>query len=230
MPGQRMTMVQVYTSRMTDALKPEHRLPVLVAALIALTLFAVVPDEIRFLPFWLVPATGAVILVPLILVNPHHLSTETRWSRWIGIGFALGLTGLNQIHVVLLVYELIQGRAQGPVVLLSALCVWITNVIAFSLVYWELDRGGPVARRVEGLHDDARQDFRFPQQDNPVGVERWQAGYLDYAYISLTNMMAFSPTDAMPLTIRAKGFMAYQAFTGFVLLALVISRAVNILP
>ena len=129
---------------------------------------------------------------------------------------------------MLLVVELIQGRAQGPVVLLTALVVWITNVIAFSLVDWKLDRGGPVARRVEGINDNARQDFRFPQQDNPTGFKAWQVGYLDYAYISLTNMMASSPTDAMPLTVRAKGFIAYQAFTGFVLLALVISRAVNI--
>ena len=214
---------------MVDAPRTEHRWPVLVAAAIALALFALVPPEIQFLPPWLVPIVGAVVLLPMILINPRRLSTETRWSRWIGIGFALGLTALNQVHVVLLVMELIQGRAQGPVVLLTALLVWATNVIAFSLVYWELDRGGPVARRVEGINDTARQDIRFPQQDNLAGVETWQAGYPDYAYISLTNMMAFSPTDAMPLTVRAKGFMAYQAFTGFVLLALVISRAVNIL-
>jgi len=222
-------MLQVYTSGMTAAPATEHRFPVLVATAIALTLFAIVPAEVRFVPSWLVPALGAIALAPMILINPTRLNTETRWSRWIGIGFALGLTALNQVHVVLLVIELIQGRAQGPVVLFTALIVWITNVIAFSLVYWELDRGGPVARRVEGINDNARQDFRFPQQDNPVGVEAWQAGYLDYAYISSTNMMAFSPTDAMPLTVRAKGFMAYQAFTGFILLALVISRAVNIL-
>jgi hypothetical protein len=222
-------MVQAYTSGMTAPPKTEHRWPVLVATAAALALFALVPPEIRFLPPWLVPVVGAAVLVPTIVVNPRRLSNETRWSRWIGISFALGLTALNQVHVVLLVIELIQGRAQGPVVLLTALLVWATNVIAFSLVYWELDRGGPVARRVEGINDGARVDFRFPQQENPTDVETWQAGYLDYAYISLTNMMAFSPTDVMPLTVRAKGFMAYQAFTSFVLLALVISRAVNIL-
>jgi hypothetical protein len=40
--------------------------------------------------------------------------------------------------------------------------------------------------------------------------------------------MAFSPTDAMPLTSRAKALMGIQALTGYVLLALVIARAVNI--
>jgi hypothetical protein len=224
-------MLQAYTSGMRAPTKAgtEHRYPVLVAAILALVLFAVLPSEVQFLPWWLVPSVGAIVLVPLIAINPHHLSAENRWSRWVGIGFAMGLTAVNQVYVVLLVKELIQGQVRGPDVLLTALLVWITNVIAFSLVYWELDRGGPVARRIEGYKDDARQDFRFPQQDNPRGVEGWNAAYPDYAYLSLTNMMAFSPTDVMPLTIRAKGLMAYQAFTGFVLLALVISRAVNIL-
>jgi len=209
--------------------RTEHRFPVFVAAVIALVLFALLPREVQFLPNWLVPSIAGVVLIPLIAINPRRLNNETRWSRWIGIGFALGLTAINQVYVVLLVIELVSGQARGPIVLLTALCVWITNIIAFSLVYWELDRGGPVARRVEGVNDNARQDFRFPQQDNPAGVEGWQTAYPDYAYLSMTNMMAFSPTDAMPLTIRAKGLMAYQAFTGFVLLALVISRAVNIL-
>ena len=53
--------------------------------------------------------------------------------------------------------------------------------------------------------------------------------FVDYAYFALTNMMAFSPTDVMPMTVRAKLLMAYQSLTGFVLLALVVSRAVNIL-
>ncbi|MEQ1735438.1 MAG: DUF1345 domain-containing protein [Rhodoglobus sp.] len=206
----------------------EHRFPVLVAAIAALVLFAVLPAEVQFLPQWLVPSIGGAVLIPLIAVNPRRLNNETRWSRWIGIVFALGLTGVNQVYVVLLVRELVTGQAHGTTVLVTALLVWLTNVIAFSLVYWELDRGGPVARRVEGMRDEAQQDFRFPQQDRPVYTP-WDSSYLDYAYLSMTNMMAFSPTDVMPLTIRAKALMAYQAFTGFVLLALIIARAVNIL-
>ena len=125
--------------------------------------------------------------------------------------------------------NLVNGRATGPSVLLVALSVWTANVIAFALVYWELDRGGPVARRVEGVNDTAAQDFRFPQQDNAAGFENWNSSFVDYAYFSLTNMMAFSPTDVMPVSVRAKILMGYQALTGFVILALVISRAVNIL-
>ncbi len=112
---------------------------------------------------------------------------------------------------------------------MTTLQVRVTNVIAFALVYWEIDRGGSVARRTLGLHDDAAVDFQFPQQVHDGLGERWEPEFLDYAYFSLTNMMAFSPTDVMPLSTLAKLLMAYQAVTAFILLALVISRAVNIL-
>lgn len=204
----------------------EHRLPALLFSVGVLAMHLLLPSSITFFPSWVVPLVGAIVLVPLVLLNPMRISTETRWSRWIGIGFALALAAINQVYVVLVVLRLVDGAVDGPSILLSAFAIWITNVVAFALVYWQLDRGGPVARRVEGFRDDAPQDFRFPQQEDGSS---WDPAFFDYAYFSLTNMMAFSPTDTMPLTLRAKALMAYQALTGFVLLALVISRAVNIL-
>jgi len=204
----------------------EHKFPALVATLAAFTLYLLLPESISFFPRWIVPAVGVVVLVPLWLVNPMRITRETTWSRWLSIGFAIALALVNQVYVVVIVTELVNGQADGPSILLAAFAVWITNVIAYALVYWELDRGGPVARRVEGLRDDAPQDFRFPQQEDGV---TWDPVFFDYAFFSLSNMMAFSPTDTMPLTLRAKALMAFQALTGFVLLALVISRAVNIL-
>lgn len=201
----------------------------LVTTLAALALHLLLPDSITFFPQWVVPLIGVLVLTPLVLVNPRRLDSETKWSRWLGIGFSLALTAVNQVYIVLIVMELVGGRADGPSILLTAFAVWITNVVAFALIYWELDLGGPVARRIEGANDRAQQDFRFPQQDNPVGLEGWYAEFFDYAYFSLSNMMAFSPTDVMPVSRRAKGLMAYQALTGFVLLALVIARSVNIL-
>ena len=207
----------------------EHRLPVLFFSVGILALHLLLPDSITFFPSWVVPLVGAIVLVPLVLVNPTRMTIETRWSRWVGIGFALALAAVNQVYVVLVVVHLVDGAIDGPSILLTAFAVWITNVVAFALVYWELDGGGPVARRVEGLNDSAPQDFRFPQQEDSETGRSWDPVFFDYAYFSLSNMMAFSPTDTMPLTLRAKAIMAYQSLTGFVLLALVISRAVNIL-
>jgi len=214
---------------MTTPERSEHRWPVLVITLAALALQLLLPSNLTVLPQWVVPTIGVVVLTPLVLINPRRLNNETKWSRWLGIAFALALTAVNQVYIVRIVIELVTNKADGPSILLTAFLVWVTNVVAFALVYWQLDLGGPVTRRIEGDDDDSLQDFRFPQQDNPVGQDGWYAEFSDYAYFSLTNMMAFSPTDVMPLSRRAKGLMAYQSLTGFVLLALVIARSVNIL-
>ena len=204
----------------------EHKLPVTFTILAAFALYLLLPEEISLFPRWVVPAVGALVLIPLIIMNPRRVTRETAWSRWVGIGFALALALVNQVYVVIIVVQLVNGQIDGPSILLTAFAVWITNVIAYALVYWELDQGGPYARRIDGVRDDAPQDFQFPQQQNGAS---WDPVFFDYAFFSLSNMLAFSPTDTMPLTLRAKGLMAYQALTGFVLLALVISRAVNIL-
>lgn len=216
---------------MTDReppVRPEHRWPVVAFTTVVIVLWAFLPDDIQFLPRWVVPSIVIAMAVVLIVVNPLRFSRETPWSRWLSIVLALGLAIINQVYMVLLVIDLVADRANGPDVLLVAFAVWITNVIAFAIVYWELDDGGPVKRRMATDGTDLREDFLFPQEQ----VERlqpFQPAFFDYVYFSLSTMTAFSPTDVMPLTTRAKALMAYEALTGFVLLALIISRAVNIL-
>lgn len=207
----------------------EHRFPVLVAVLVNLGLILVIPDSVQLLPRWVVPSLGVLLLIPLVVFNPRRLSRETSWSRWLSIGLAVVLTVANQVTIFLTITQLLAGRVQGGTVLLTALQVWVSSVIAFSLVYWELDRGGPVARRQQHLWETVSPDFRFPQNGDKGRGASWRPAYLDYLYVSLTNMMAFSPTDTMPLSVRAKMTMGYQSFAGFILLALVVSRAVNIL-
>ncbi|NEM90312.1 DUF1345 domain-containing protein [Galbitalea soli] len=209
--------------------RTEHRWPVVTATVFALVLYVLLPDTLQPIPRWVIPTLGIAAILPLVVLNPRRLDRETEWSRWLSIVFSVLLTLANQAYVVALVIALVAGNIPGPTVLLTALQVWVTSVIAFALVYWEMDRGGAVARRIEGYRDDATQDFRFPQQDNGIPTNAWEPAFVDYAYFALSNMMAFSPTDVMPLTHRAKLVMGYQALTGFILLALVISRAVNIL-
>lgn len=196
--------------------------------LVNLALGLFLPDEVLFFPSWVVPLLGVLLLTPLIVFNPRRLTRETTWSRWLSTGLAVLLTVANQLTVVRTIDQLLHGHPDGGAVLLTALQVWVSSIIAFGLVYWELDRGGPVARRQPGLWATDRADFQFPQETDPT-TAAWRPSYLDYLYVALTNMMAFSPTDTMPMTIRAKMIMAYQSIGGFILLALVISRAVNII-
>jgi hypothetical protein len=206
----------------------EHRAPVAVAVLVNLALSLFLPDEVLFFPSWVVPLLGVLLLTPLVVFNPRRLTRETTWSRWLSTGLAVLLTVANQLTVVRTVDQLLHGHPDGGAVLLTALQVWVSSIIAFGLVYWELDRGGPVARRRPELWARDEADFQFPQETDPR-TAAWRPVYLDYLYVAMTNMVAFSPTDTMPLTVRAKMIMAYQALGGFILLALVISRAVNII-
>ncbi|GHF24917.1 DUF1345 domain-containing protein [Pseudolysinimonas yzui] len=210
--------------------KPEHRWPAAAAIIVALGVYLFLPAPTAFLPSWMVPAVGLVAFIPLVVLNPRRLGRETTWSRGLGVGIAVGLALINQVYIVQILDQLLNGRGVGVTVVYVAAGVWATNVIAFAVVFWELDRGGPYARRFEGVRDHAPMDFRFPQEDGSPGADpNWRPEFFDYLYFSLTSMMAFSPTDVMPLTHRAKALMAYESLTGFVLLALVIARAVNII-
>ena len=206
--------------------QPEHRWPAIVAVVAAVVIYSFLPATFVPVPRYILPIIATLLAVPLIVLNPHHFNKETAWSR----GMSFGLTGVillfNQFEVVGIVAELVNGSAHGSTVLLNAVQVWLTDVIAFGLLFWQLDGRGPVSRRLPG--DPVPRDFRFPQEDTGKPTP-WRPAFFDYLYFSLSNMMAFSPTDVMPLTMRAKAFMAVQAMTGFALLALVIARAVNIL-
>jgi uncharacterized membrane protein len=217
------------SSAPTPEREPERRYAVGIAIVIALVAYLFLPQRVQPLPFWIVPAVGALLLIPLVILNPRHFARESTWSRWISIALAIVLTVVNQFTIVQTIHELLNGRVNGTDVLLTAAQVWGLNVIAFSLVYWELDLGGPFARRVRGTRNTDTMDFRFPQHDGAPGNRLWEPAFFDYFYFSLSTQMAFSATDVMPMTRRAKALMGYQALTGFVLLALVIARAVNIL-
>lgn len=198
----------------------------MVAVAVAVVVYVLLPPTFLGVPRFILPIVATLLLIPLIVLNPRHFTRETAWSRWLSIALGGVLMIANQIEVVGVVQELLSSSARGPQVLLTALQVWATDIIAFGLVYWEVDGRGPVSRRLP--NDPEARDFRFPQEDTGKPTP-WRPAFFDYLYFSLTNMMAFSPTDVMPLTYLAKALMGLQSITGFALLALVIARAVNIL-
>jgi hypothetical protein len=130
--------------------------------------------------------------------------------------------------------RLVTALAEGQAIVDSAArllvnggSIYLTNIIAFGLWYWELDRDGPAAR-THGV--DCYPDFLFPQMANPeLAPPEWEPVFFDYFYVSFTNATAFSPTDVMPLTPWAKLAMTLQSSVALVTVGLVIARAVNVL-
>ena len=179
---------------------------------------------------WILAAAPYVLLSATLLFGLQRLLQSAR-RREIVIGLLVLVWLFTVMGVVVLVASPVSRQAvhiTGRQLLLSGGVVWLTNAIAFGLAFWELDSGGPVARAV--ATGPRKPDFQFPQDENvELAREGWAPRLLDYFYVSLTNAMAFSPTDAMPLTRLAKAFMAAESTLSAVTILLVAARAVNIL-
>jgi hypothetical protein len=182
------------------------------------------------LPWWVwlisVPPELA-LLIPLAWSRPRHRLEQLGLRRMVALAL-LGVISLtNALLLVALIGSLVKGKeTSGAQLLLKAVTVWGTNVIAFGLWYWAVDRGGPV-RRLQP--DPPPPDFQFPQMENPqLAAPGWFPELVDYIYVSFTNSIAFSPTDAMPLTRRAKLLMLSESAISAITILLVAARAVNI--
>jgi hypothetical protein len=105
---------------------------------------------------------------------------------------------------------------------------WHAISTGARLLYWQLDTGGPSGRLV---HSEPYPDFQFPQTGaEGLAPPGWQPRFQDHLYLAYTNVVAFSPTDTLPLTHRVKGLMATQSMISLAVLVVVISRVINILP
>ncbi len=211
----------------------EARWPVALAvgAFIALSIVLriAVPNRDSVGPQWAVPAIEIALLVCLILADPAHIAGRRRWLRRIAIVLVLALAAAALLATGILIRELIIGGKvtnEAGSLLASGALIWLGNVLVFSLIYWLLDSGGPLARY---LGEHPYPDFAFSQQLSPeLAPPGWRAKYVDYLILGLTTSTAFSPTDVMPMVAWAKLTMALQSIVSLTVVGLVIARAVNV--
>lgn len=208
---------------------PENRWPVLVAIGAAIALQYAVPLRYTVVPRRPLIALEVLLVLVLLVINPMRLSRSTTLGRWTSLALTAAITVDNTASAFVLDYRILTGEVSNDAAVLlgSGGAIFITNVIVFGIWYWELDRGGPFARR-EGVKP--YPDFLFPQMSDPhLAQPDWRPTFVDYLYVSFTNSVAFSPTDTMPLSRWAKLLMSVQALVATSTLALVIARAVNVL-
>jgi hypothetical protein len=209
-----------------------HLWPQALAVLFAAVLYVTLPPALVFGTGWVrvaVPAVELVLIALLTVPGWHRELIERGMRRMLSIAL-IALVGVaNAASLGYLIHQLLYGGGvNGRQLLYAAFDLWLTNVIVFALWYWELDGGGPVRRAERAPKKD--RDFAFIQQTDPeVRVDGWHATFVDYFYVAFTNASAFSPTDTMPLTRRAKMLMLLQSVVSVVTLLLVAARAVNIL-
>ena len=212
-----------------DGVAGESRIPMAAAVVAAMALTVLLPDSIRAGPNWMLPVIEAGLLAALIAGDPGRIDRRSRRLRRLSIALVSVLVVGALWATGQLVDDLIHGGAEtnsATELLEAGTLVWLSNIIAFALLYWELDGGGPAARAVTPA---AHPDLAFPQHLNPeIAPADWRPGFIDYLYLAFSNATAFSPTDVMPLAAWAKITMAAQALISIAILGLVIARAVNV--
>src|SRR5579884_2904540 len=192
----------------------------------AIVLQILLPDHFVLGQRWLAPGLELILAVLLLATTPKEKIFKSL-TRRLNVVLLLTAVGLSNVYALLRVVDqlLQRGGTSGRELILTAVNIYFTNIIVFALLYWEMDGGGPGSRRVL---DSVEHDFLFPQQ-NLKNEPNWHPTSVDYLYVSSTNATAFSPTDTMPLSRRAKILMLVQATVSLVTIALVAARAVNIL-
>jgi hypothetical protein len=198
----------------------------------ALVLDLSLPEKLTIGPTWLLPSVEGLLLAGLVAMSmsPNRRMRHSPARRNVAL-FLIGLvSAVNIFSLVELCRFLLRHDVhQGHRLILAGVVLWVTNVLLFGLWYWQLDRGGPVAR---ALDENEPPDFLFQQMTDDGGKfapKDWKPTMIDYLYVSFTNATAFSPTDTMPLSPTAKLLMATQALSSLVTIGLVIARAVGIL-
>ncbi len=208
------------------------------AVLVAGALHAALPTELRALPpellgdsRWWYLIVVSLLLGVLIIGDPGRIDRQTRWLRIVTIVLIALISADNALEAGRLVVSIVSTKPfteDANKLLIAGGAIWLANVIAFSLWYWEADRGG-AASRAYGSAD--KPAFVFPEMMvNPLFVERgWYPKFVDYLHLSFTTATAFSPTDVSAIKPWAKLSMMLEETVSLLVAVLVVARAVNIL-
>lgn len=214
-----------------NPLKFEKRWPVALTILIVGILLWFIPERISLLPSWLAYAACIIMLIPIIAIgltkaDPFWLKME----KYILFSF-LFLTGVgNFMNLENLIKDMLYKSSQidGLQLLASSIAVWLINVLMFSLLYWQIDRGGPEARQ---NNLKKKPDWFFTQDSAPEEFipDNWKPVFVDYLYLAYSTSTAFSTTDVIPLNSKSKMLMMFQSFISLIIIVIVGARAINII-
>ena len=205
---------------------PVWHVQILVVA--AVIMQFILPQTFSAEPRQIIAIISFLLVIALSFTTPKAAVFQSIGRR-INVIVLVALLGMaNTYSLYRVANQLLEGKiSNGRDLVLTALNIFLTNIVVFALLYWEIDGGGPGKRKIAKNHE---RDFMFPQHNlTDSESKKWMPTFVDYFYVSSTNAMAFSPTDAMPLSRRIKMLMLTQSIVSLTTIALIISRAVNIL-
>jgi hypothetical protein len=196
-----------------------------------LFLLTALPGHVHVLPVWVSYVAALAVLVPMAGVALTQGNT-----LWLGIERAMIIllattyvtNTIAELADMIGVITLHPSGNNAFSLLSSSVAIWVANVLTFSLLYWQIDRGGPYAR---ASNLSVKPDWVFPQPATPEDLPPdWRPLFLDYLYLGYNTATAFSPTDALPLTHRAKILMMIESTISLLTMVIVLSHAINVIP
>ena len=216
---------------MESRIKAEPRWTPALAILVVLFLLIVLPHHVQVLPVWVFHVTALAVLVVMaaVTLNPAN----TLWQRIermliILLTAAYIANTIAELADMIGIIMLHPSKSNAFSLLSSSVAIWVANVLTFSMLYWQIDRGGPYARASKL---SVKPDWLFPQATAPEDVPPdWRPLFPDYLFLGYNTATAFSPTDAMPLTRRAKMLMMLESTISLLTLVIIVSHAINVLP
>jgi hypothetical protein len=209
----------------------ESRLPPALAIVALLCLMAALPGHVFFLPVWASYLAALVVLVPMATVALTE--GNTHWRRIerttiILLASAYVANTITEMADMIGTITIHPSGGNAFSLLSSSVAIWVANVVMFSLLYWQIDGGGPGARVTD---PNVRPDWVFPQPAKPADLPAdWRPLFLDYLYLGYNTATAFSPTDALPLTRRAKMLMMIESTISLLTMVIILAHAINVLP
>jgi hypothetical protein len=200
--------------------EPIWHVQLAIAAVVILQL--VLDSRLILGPKYLIGGIELILLGTLMIVA--HTTASLVLRRTVAVLLTALITITNILSLALVIVLLFGGdlhSINGQDLLISSLSIYLTNLIIFGLWYWEMDFK---AGNMPG-------DFLFAQMNAPehAGLHNkgWRPTFFDYMYVSITNATAFSPTDTMPLSHRAKFLMSVQSLVSLTIIVLATARAVS---
>ncbi len=219
------------TELVPAAERGEHWWPVATAIIVVAGLHVALPTRYRVQPAWVVPVVLVALLVVLIVGDPGRIDRQKAWLRVV-TGVVIGVIAVaNLLAAVRLVVDILTGNKlfahNAAGLLATGGMIWVTNVIAFGLVYWHLDRGGAAAR---AHHPDRNPAYVFPEMQHTEYVAAgWVPRFVDYLSLAFWTATAISPADISAIRPWAKLLMMLEAAGSITLAVIVVGFAVNIL-
>ncbi len=204
---------------------PEPRWHALVAVFAVAGLSVALPPYLIVGPRWLFIGLVVVLLIPTVIL---HRTGHHQINKIFGFVVVVILT-LAMIFSLALLIKALPSHKESPFdLLISAVSLWVTNILVFALWYWKIDAGGPHSRdQLSGHFEGA---FLFPQMTmDDDKVWDWSPNFIDYLFLAFNTSAAFSPTDSPILARWAKLLMMVQASISLTVIALLAGRVVNIL-